>query len=335
MKKIITWFPALLYGIIISLRNAFYDWGWFKSHHFDKPKTIVVGNLAVGGTGKSPMVAYLIQHAGWSKSLGILSRGYGRITQGFRWVDPSSSASEVGDEPLTYKTTFPQLHVAVCENRLEGIQQMTAQFPDIDTVILDDAFQHRALKADFNIICTTFDKPFFKDHLMPMGRLREWREGIERADAVIVTRCPSNLDQQQIDYFESEIPKPVFFASIQYGKPQGMNVFSIHSWHALAGIADPTLFFEQVKNLGALKSTQSYPDHHRFTPAELNDLNTKAAKMSEDEAFITTHKDFVRFQAVYQEYPALAKKIAYLPMEMFFLKEEADFWSLLNQSLSR
>ncbi|MHA8061008.1 tetraacyldisaccharide 4'-kinase [Aquirufa beregesia] len=335
MKNIFTWFPALLYGIIISVRNAFYDWGWFKSHHFDKPKTIVVGNLAVGGTGKSPLVAYLIHHASWNNSVGILSRGYGRISKGFKWVELSSTAAEVGDEPLTYKTTFPQMHVAVCESRVTGIQQMIAQIPEIETVILDDAFQHRALKADFNIICTTYDQPYFEDHLMPMGRLREWRSGIERADAVVVTRCPSMLDHQQIDRFQLEIRKPVFFASIRYGKPQGIQEFSHMSWHALAGIADPSLFFEQVKKIGVMKSTQSYPDHHRFTQAELHDLNTKAAKMAEDEAFITTHKDYVRLQAAYQEFPDLANKLAYLPMEMYFLKREAEFWSLLNQSLTR
>ncbi|MHA8099498.1 tetraacyldisaccharide 4'-kinase [Aquirufa aurantiipilula] len=335
MKNVITWFPALLYGIIISIRNAFYDWGWFKSHHFDQPKTIVVGNLAVGGTGKSPLVSYLIQHKSWKKSLGILSRGYGRVSKGFRWVERDSTAAEVGDEPLTYKTTFPDIHIAVCESRVAGIEQMVNQIPEIETVILDDAFQHRALKADFNIICTTFDQPYFKDHLMPMGRLREWREGIERADVVLVTRCPSQLSQQQMEYVKSEIPKPVFFASIRYGNPKGIQDFNQISWHALAGIANPTLFFEQVDKLGVLKSTQSYPDHHRFTQAELQELNTKATKMAENEAFITTHKDYVRFQAVFQDFPVLAKKLAYLPMEMYFLKGEVEFWSLMNQSLTK
>ncbi|AWL09036.1 Tetraacyldisaccharide 4'-kinase [Aquirufa nivalisilvae] len=335
MKNIITWFPALLYGLIISLRNTFYDWGWFKSHHFDKPKTIVVGNLAVGGTGKSPLVAYLIKNSPWNNSLGILSRGYGRVSKGFKWVEVNSKASEVGDEPLTYKATFVDVHVAVCESRVFGIQQMNEQVPNLETVILDDAFQHRALKADFNIICTTFDQPYFKDHLMPMGRLREWREGIERADAVVVTRCPSKLDQQQMDYFESEIPKPTFFASIRYGNPIGNDVATINAWHALAGIADPVLFFEQVGTLGELKSTQSFPDHHRFSQAELLELNTKAANMADNEAFIATHKDFVRLQAAYQEFPALTKKMAYLPMEMYFLNKEDLFWSMLNQSLTR
>lgn len=334
MKKLLTWFPALLYGIIIFLRNKCYDWAWFKSHHFENPKTIVVGNLAVGGTGKSPLVAYLIQHAPWQSALGILSRGYGRLSHGFKWVQPSSTASEVGDEPLSYKTSFPNIHVAVCENRVQGIHQMYAEYPEISTVILDDAFQHRALKADFNIVCTTFDQPYFKDHLMPMGRLREWREGIHRADVVVLTRCPSHLSRQEMQWFQSQIPKPVYFASIRYAKPLGLNSESITTWFAIAGIADPTLFFQQVATLGELKRTQSFPDHHRFKSAELEEMNNLAKDMASHEAFITTHKDFVRLQSVASDYPFLKQKLLYLPMEMYFLEQEAEFWNVLKQSLA-
>ncbi|RXK47530.1 tetraacyldisaccharide 4'-kinase [Aquirufa rosea] len=336
MKKLLTFFPALLYGIVISIRNAFYDRGWFASHHFDQVKTIVVGNLAVGGTGKSPLVNYLIKQFLGKTTLGTLSRGYGRKSQGFKWVISDSMADEVGDEPLTYKTNFPDLAVAVCESRVAGIQDMLNDQPELKTIILDDAFQHRALKADVQIVCTTFDQPYFEDHLMPMGRLREWREGIQRADMVLVTRCPASMTEKQKSKFRTHIPQPVFFASIRYASVQGnSSARGIKIWHALAGIADPSLFFDQVKRLGNLASMQSFPDHHRFSTIELKELELKASTMSSQEAFITTQKDYIRLQAAFDDYPRMANKMMFLPMEMYFLEDEAEFWASLNKALSR
>jgi len=197
MKHLITFLPSLLFGLITYVRNKLYDWGILPASSFEKPRIIVVGNLAVGGTGKSPLVTYLVQNWRGGDRLGILSRGYGRKTKGYVDVQVQSSAEEVGDEPLAYKMLFPEIPVAVCEKRAKGVEMM----PDVDVLILDDAFQHRSIKGVVNLVCSTFSQPFYADSLLPNGRLRESAKGISRADAVIVTRCPAILTKEQKSNF--------------------------------------------------------------------------------------------------------------------------------------
>jgi tetraacyldisaccharide 4'-kinase len=223
MKQIITFLPSLLFGLITYVRNKLFDWGILPSCSFDKPRVIVVGNLSVGGTGKSPLVTYLVQNWRGNDRLGILSRGYGRKTKGYVEVNVESTADEVGDEPLAYKTVFPELPVAVCEKRTEGVQKM----PEVDVLLLDDAFQHRSIKGSVNLVCSTFSQPFYADSMLPQGRLRESAKGIKRADAVIVTRCPGILTKEQKSNFAQGVlrntkqEKPIFYTSVRYGKPQG------------------------------------------------------------------------------------------------------------------
>ena len=163
MKTLITFLPSVLFDLITLVRNKLFDWGILASTSFEKPRIICVGNLAVGGTGKSPLVSYLVQNWRGVDRLGILSRGYGRKTKGYIDVKVDSKAEEVGDEPLAYKTLFPELPVVVCENRVKGVQQM----PAVDVLFLDDAFQHRSIKASLNLVCSTFSRPFYQDSLLP------------------------------------------------------------------------------------------------------------------------------------------------------------------------
>lgn len=334
MKHLITFLPSLLFGLITYVRNKLYDWGILPASSFEKPRIIVVGNLAVGGTGKSPLVTYLVQNWRGGDRLGILSRGYGRKTKGYIEVKVESTAEEVGDEPLAYKMVFPELPVAVCEKRTLGVQEM----PEVDVLILDDAFQHRSIKGKVNLVCSTFSQPFYQDSLLPHGRLRESAKGISRADAVIVTRCPAILTKEQKSNFaqgvlrNSREEKPIFYTSVRYGKPVGPREYLPTKWCLFAGIADPKPFFQASASLGQVLEEVVYKDHHEYTDIELLEFEQQAKSMSGDEGFLTTHKDFVRFQAHLGAMPNLANHLYYLPMEMYFIDQEEQFWDWLGKN---
>jgi tetraacyldisaccharide 4'-kinase len=245
-----------------------------------------------------------------------------------------SSAEEVGDEPLAYKMVFPELPVAVCEKRTLGVQEM----PEVDVLILDDAFQHRSIKGEVNLVCSTFSRPFYQDSLLPHGRLRESAKGISRADAVIVTRCPSILTKEQKSNFaqgvlrNSREEKPIFYTSVRYGKPVGPREHLPTKWCLFAGIADPQPFFLASASLGLVLEEVVYKDHHEYTEIELLEFEQQAKSMSGDEGFLTTHKDFVRFQAHLGAMPNLANHLYYLPMEMYFIDQEEQFWDWLGKN---
>jgi tetraacyldisaccharide 4'-kinase len=334
MKQTITFLPSLLFGLITYVRNKLYDWGILPSRSFEYPRIIVVGNLAVGGTGKSPFVAYLVKNWRGADRLGILSRGYGRKTKGYVAVQVDSTAEEVGDEPLAYKSVYPELPVAVCEKRTEGVEKM----PEVDVLLLDDAFQHRSLKSSLNLVCSTFEKPFFQDSLLPMGRLRESAKGIARADAVIVTRCPAILTKEQKSNFAQGVlrntreEKPIFYTGVRYGKPTGPREHLPSKWALFAGIADPKPFFAYAASLGQIQEEVIYADHHTFTEIELLELEQQAKSMAGDEGYLTTHKDFVRLASQLGLYPNLANHLYYLPMEMYFIDQEEQFWDWLGKN---
>lgn len=325
MKKSVFRFLAGIFGAITRLRNTLYDQGIFSSTHFVKPLTLVVGNLAVGGTGKSPFVNYLISNWKFNERVGILSRGYGRKTTGFRWVKAESNASEVGDEPLAYQRQFVDLPIAVCENRVKGVMQMN----HLDAIILDDAFQHRALVADVNIVCTTFSKPFFVDNLMPLGRLRESVDGLKRAHAIVVNRCPDFVSEEQKAPFK-QFNLPVFFTKVVYGVPVGKHAKNITQWHLFAGIADPWPFFKEAKKLGNILEQETYADHYAFQEADYQYWEHLAGTLEESAGILTTHKDYVRMEEQLPHYPALYSRLYYLPMQMEFIDQETEFWAWLG-----
>ncbi len=199
------------------IRNMFYDIGIYKSYKIPK-KSICIGNLAVGGTGKSPHVSYLINILKITTKITVLSRGYGRTTKGFILADENSTGTQIGDEPKMYFARFhPTINVVVCEKRLDGVQKINSLFPDNELIILDDAFQHRAVKAEVNIVLTDYASLFSSDFVVPAGNLREWKIGKKRAKWVIVTKCPSSLsdnEKQSISRTLKFNPLNVFFSSI-------------------------------------------------------------------------------------------------------------------------
>ncbi len=337
MRTILTFIPALLFKAVSSLRNLLFDRQVLSSQKFTSPFILVIGNLSVGGTGKSPLVTHLVQHWPWKSEVGVLSRGYGRKTKGFQWVQPLSTAKQVGDEPLAYKKLFPNVPVAVCEKRPMGVQKMVDDFPFLDTVILDDAFQHRRITGNLNIVCTTFIKPFFEDQMMPMGRLRESISGIHRADALFVNRCPQDFNESEFTRKTRKyVPDsmPIFYTQVKYGGIVGPPAKKI-KWHLLAGIADPLPFSDYVSSQFQVVSERIFPDHHAFSNDEISELNQMAQKLPVDEGILTTHKDYMRFIDSSSSFPDLKEKLHYLPIEMSFVNQEKEFWAWLANKMKR
>lgn len=337
MRTILTFIPALLFKAISSVRNLLFDRKVLSSQKFSSPFILVIGNLSVGGTGKSPLVTYIVQHCPWKSEVGVLSRGYGRKTKGFLWVKDVSTAKQVGDEPLAYKKLFPHVPVAVCEKRPQGVHKMVEDFPFLDMVILDDAFQHRRITGHLNIVCTTFSKPFFEDQLMPLGRLRESISGIHRADALFVNRCPTNFNKESFaekarKYVPASIP--IFYTHIQYGNIVGPNPNKT-KWHLLAGIADPSPFSDYLSSKFQVLSERIFTDHHTFTENELSELNVMAKQLPPDEGIITTFKDYMRLLDSFSTCPDLKSNVHYLPIEMSFVNQEKEFWAWLGNKMKR
>ena len=211
---------SILYGIIVLVIQCFYKWGFFKVHRAKIP-ILKVGNLSVGGTGKTPHVEFLVKHFSRAYQIVVLSRGYNRKTKGIQWVEAQSKAEDVGDEPLQMKQKFPNVPVIVSAKRAAALPFIYQKYPQTQLIILDDAMQHWALASTLDIMLTTYDQPFFEDYVLPMGRLREFRQGYTRANSIIVTKCPSNMDQQtQSRYIKKIRPEnyqKVYFSSYEYG----------------------------------------------------------------------------------------------------------------------
>lgn len=291
-----------IYGIVVAIRNWLFNIGFFKS--MDIPgKSICVGNLSVGGTGKTPHVDLLVEH--FTKSnieTATLSRGYGRSTKGLREVFESDSADNVGDEPLFYKSKYrDQIKVVVAEKRVEGVNYITETHPSNQLIILDDAFQHRAVKAGLNIVITDFNNRYSRDFILPAGDLRESKSGIKRADIVIVSKCPE-LTFEQMNKVRKELNFPaekIFFSSIKYGalKPF-FNASTETKKNVLlvTGIGNPTPLLSHLEK--DFKVTHiNFKDHHLFSAEDIRDIREKFDTFaSKDKIVVTTEKDFMRLR---------------------------------------
>lgn len=314
-------FPfSLLYGLVMRIRNLFYDKGWFKSTSYDMP-IICVGNLSVGGTGKSPMIEFLIETLQEDYKLATLSRGYKRKTSGYLEVSGSSTAQEVGDEPLQFKKNFPEVTVAVCADRREGISNLKQK---AEVILLDDAFQHRKVKASTNILLTPFDDLFIDDSMLPTGNLREPKSGCKRADIMIVTKCPERVAYAKLQEIEYRLPiadhQKLYFSRIAYDS----HIYGVSevlplaylldkSFTLVTGIANPDSLVSFLKSRHFTFDHEKFPDHHDFSKAEL-------AKLEQKELILTTQKDFMRLQGRMSKYA-----FYYLPIKTQILKGQEEF----------
>lgn len=316
-------FPiTLIYGLVIFTRNKFYDWGIFKSTQFDLP-IICVGNLAVGGAGKTPTTEYLVRLLTGYK-IAILSRGYGRKTNGFRLADESATSQSIGDEPMQYFHKFKNVTVAVCEDRVYGINKLKDQH---DVIILDDAYQHRAVKAGFNILLFEFDKLLKWQFLLPMGNLRESFSNYNRANAVLVTKSPVPVNiVDQIDIrkkIDLTIEQRISFSSIKYG--QLIHLISGEPFVAikesviflLTGIANPKPLVNHLSELFIEIIPVEYPDHHNFTAENIKTLVQAFSKHpAQEKIIITTEKDSKRLLGDNLKDLLVDLPIFYLPIEI-------------------
>ena len=287
-----------IYVSIISIRNLFFDLKVFSSKSIEHG--IGVGNLSMGGTGKSPLSMYIaelvISNQG---SPALLSRGYGRGTKGFMAVNEDSLSQDVGDEPLMFKQRFGEkVDVYVCENRILGSDKIRATNPK-STIIFDDVFQHRKIKTSLSILTTPHNTPFFKDHVLPVGRLREPRIGAHRADCIVVTKCPESLTDSEYNTIKNKLSTyevPVFFSHIKYSQmiPIRKEVQSIKNILLVTGIANPSHLIQHLKDKYKIQSI-SFPDHHAFTKKDIEKIHEKFDTFDpKDSIILTTEKDKVR-----------------------------------------
>ena len=337
MKKIrFLLFPfALIYDLVTRIRNLFFDFGIFKQTSFKIP-VIVVGNLSVGGTGKTPQVEYLIRLLQNGYKTSVLSRGYKRKTKGFRYVNLNNSVEEVGDEPLQFKLRHPDTLVAVNESRIQGIFKMLGDYPDLQTILMDDAYQHLSITPNLNVLLTEYNRPYTDDFLLPSGRLREGKSGAARADIIIVTKCPDELNQGDKLAWENRLqPLPnqrLYFSKFQYGKPYYL--FNPSYAYSLSDQLE-VLVFCAIANTDYLENylqktvrkakILQFPDHHFFTNSELGNLKAQFDLLkSAQKIILTTEKDAMRLR-LHQDFIIESQlPIFVLPIEVDFLFDEAE-----------
>lgn len=327
----ITW----LYGSIIWLRNKLYDRDILKSVSFNFP-IICVGNLATGGTGKTPMTEYLIRLLKNDFETATLSRGYKRKTVGFAIANEHTTALEIGDEPMQFHQKFPDITVAVGEERIVAIPQLLHEKPATQVIILDDAFQHRQVKAGLNIILTDYSNLYTRDFILPAGDLRDVRSSSHRADIIIVTKCKADLSEAEKKSLIKEIgpseAQAVYFTSIVYGKPyhlftkEPIDIKPDDDILLICGIANPRPLKEHLTKHADSYDMIRYADHHIFHSDDLQDIRQHYKKMKGDNKLVlTTEKDAVRLEKFEQELKDFP--IYVVPIEHRFLFDEADHFN--------
>lgn len=327
-------FPfSLIYDAVTSIRNWLYDTSIITPYQSTIP-VICVGNLNVGGTGKTPMIEYLIRLLG-DKKLAVLSRGYKRSSKGFMLLDATIDATIVGDEPYQFYAKFPDIKVAVCESRVTGVQKLQSLF-DLDVILLDDAFQHRSIKPSFSILLTAYNDLFINDLLLPAGNLRESKNGVKRSDVVVVTKCPYDVQEVELQEIKSTLnkyQKPVFFTKITYtsfvkGESEIiLNELTNYQILLVTGIANPVPFVEFLNKKSIRFEHLAFADHHYFTENDINELNSRFEKLNATKKLIlTTEKDYVRLQNKIQH-------LYYLPIETSFIhqNEQENFNQLIKK----
>lgn len=338
---------ALLYRGITGVRNWMFDHAWLKERIFDVP-TICVGNLSVGGTGKTPHTLWIADYLrNKGHKVATLSRGYRRKTHGYREADATSTADEIGDEPLQMFTHFETTSfgtlcdsrksiVAVCEDRCKGIDELQRRHPGLDAIVMDDAYQHRYVRPILRILLTDFSRPYYTDRVLPAGRLRESRKGAARADVIIVTKCPPTLTAKEgadiINRLSTEAHQRVFFTTIRYAplpRPITGKVLLV------TGIANPQPLLEHIATLCQEKPPHelrhmAYPDHHAFTKKDLEAIDEAAR---DAELVITTAKDHARL-ANAQLTPATKAKIVVQDIEPLVLfNQEEDLQTIIREAI--
>lgn len=332
LRKIATPF-SILYGLITSLRNYLYDVGLLKSTHFKTP-TIVVGNLSVGGTGKTPQIEYLIDLLKNNCKIAVLSRGYKRKSNGFLMADSTVSAEIIGDEPFQIHLKYPEIIVCVDADRTNGITKLEELENPPKVILLDDAFQHRKVRGGFNMLLTTYDKLYVNDTMLPTGDLREKASGANRAQAIIVTKCPVDISEKAQNEITKKLhPKPnqqVFFTAITYDNQlkgdSKLDLSELADFDILlvTGIANPKPLTDYLKSKKLNFKHLKYTDHHHFSLNDLGEINLAYESLSAtNKIILTTEKDYVRIFGK-------LKNLHYISIKTTFLTHQNEFDNLIK-----
>lgn len=321
-----------LYAIVVGLRNWLFDKGYL--YKWQPPvATICVGNLSVGGTGKTPHTMALVQMLRQDYKVAVLSRGYKRKTRGFHLAGADSTVHDIGDEPMLLHTVFPDIPVAVCEKRVHGVKRLLKMFPDLDVVILDDAYQHRYIEAGYSILLTPYDNLYVHDHYLPLGTLRESKHGSLRANMVIVTKCPDNLRPIDMRVVISTLQLPPYqtllFSKMRYGElyplfPEKAEASPLSGFVTketqvcmLAGIALPGYMQRYLEKCFKVVKPLCFPDHHNYHTRDMKRLQQEFdALQTGRRVIITTQKDAARLCA-WKHFPEQLKSYIYvLPIDV-------------------
>ena len=318
---------SLLYGLGVSFRDFFYRTGMLKSVKFNIP-IISVGNLSVGGAGKTPHIEYLVRLLKDYLNVATLSRGYGRKTQGYLMVEANATAEQVGDEPLQFKRKFPALTVTVAESRAFAIPQILSESPETQVILMDDAFQHRSVTPGLNILLTEYNHPFTKDWLLPSGRLREWRSAYKRADLIVVSKCPRELPVAEKNRLMEEI-KPfshqqIFFSYYDYGQPYFIfnpklvaNLQDDWQVIVICAIARTDYLVEYLQEKVDGVTLLEFEDHHYFKEDDMQLLKRTFDQLEgQKKIILTTEKDAMRLELHYSFLKENQLPVFALPVEV-------------------
>ena len=323
-----------IYGCGVRFRNFLFDIGILKSRAFDTP-IISVGNLTVGGTGKTPHVEYLIELLQDLFHIAVLSRGYKRKTKGFVLAEKNSSVHEIGDEPYQMKKKFPHIIVAVDAKRAHGIEKLNDCYRDLDVILLDDAFQHRYVKPGVNILLVDYHRMIIYDRLLPAGRLREPLEGKDRADIVIVTKCPHDLKPMEFRVITKAINlypyQDLYFTTLTYGQPrpayadaEKLSLDNLKEYHVLllTGIASPRQMVEDLQPIVMTLHPMPFGDHHDFSDVDVQHINETFEALPSPKCIVTTEKDFSRLETTIGLSEAVQQHLYVLPVKIKFMIEQ-------------
>jgi len=319
---------ALLYELIIRLRHWLYDQGLLKSQKIKTP-SICIGNINLGGSGKSPFISFLVDHYVKERKIAVLSRGYKRKTKGFQEVSLQNTASEVGDEPLQFKLQFPKISVFVDEKRAHGIQKIESK-DDPELILLDDAFQHRAVQAKVNVLLSMYQQTFTDDLMLPAGNLRDTKTSARRSDFIIVTKTPTGVSDTEKNRLKKKLQnygqQPVFFSKIVYaeqiiGRNEKRLLSDFNQFTLVTGIAQPQPLIDHLIGLNKNFRHLRYADHHSFSRKEVD-------VMISQQPILTTQKDFMRLKNFKD-----LKEVYYLPIRFQILDEEEQFFKKLEDKL--
>lgn len=337
-------FPfSVLYGLVILLRNGLYKAGIFTRTTFDIP-IICVGNISVGGTGKTPHIEWLIQHLHEKYKIAVLSRGYKRKTVGYVFAKTESTPNSIGDEPYQIHQKFQSIAVGVSENRVLGVPSLLMDAPETDVILMDDGFQHLAIQAGLNIILTSYQQLYVDDWLMPAGRLREFKSAADKAEIIIVTKCAPDMNNTEKSIVLSKLNlkahQSVYFTAIRYSELKA--VFDIDAYRelqpnvlAFSGIANHQLFVNELRNRFTNVHVWEMTDHQNYT-VELATKLVKQFSLLKNTILVTTEKDSVKLRQSPIKEIVADLPLYYLPMEVFFLfGEEQKFTAQVTEYINK